>query len=363
MRTLNKLTIKGFKSIRDQTLELGKLNVFIGGNGVGKSNLIGSFRFLHEVVNQRLARYVSKRGDVDSILHFGRKTTPQLSFDLEFGEGNSSNAYSLVLEGTDDGGLTIASETSFYHDKQKYRDPYRNPIGSYINESKLRDDSQISANQVTRDLDSYQVYHFHDTSEAAPMKGVCDIEDNVFLRPQADNLAAFLYLLQERHPDHFSLIEDTVKQIAPFFGGFKLQPSRLNPSKIRLEWQEVGHDNYFNATSLSDGTIRFICLATLLLQPDYPSLILLDEPELGLHPAAVTLLADLLSSASERTQVMVATQSVTLINQLSPEDIWTVNREGDQSVFQKLTETDQSAWLDNYALGELWEKNLITARP
>jgi predicted ATPase len=363
MRTLNKLTIKGFKSIREQTLELGRLNVFIGGNGVGKSNLIGCFKFLHEVVNQRLARYVSKRGSVDSVLHFGRKTTPQLQFELEFGEGKTSNGYSLWLEGTDQGALTISSERSSYHDKEKYSEPYTNKIGAYYSESKLRDDSQLSAVQVTRDLDSYQVYHFHDTSETAPMKGVCDLEDNSFLRPQADNLAAFLYYLQERHPDHFSLIQDTIKQIAPFFGGFQLQPSRLNPTKIRLEWQEVGHNAYFNATSLSDGTIRFICLATLLLQPNYPSLILLDEPELGLHPAAVSLLTELLSSASEKTQVIVATQSVTLINQLSPEDVWTVNREDNQSVFSRLDESDMSNWLEDYALGELWEKNLIRARP
>lgn len=363
MRTLEKLTIKGFKSIREQTLELDQLNVFIGGNGVGKSNLIGAFRFLHEVINQRLAKYVATRGSADSILHFGRKTTPQMEFLLEFGERSTSNSYRLVIDGTEEGGLVIANETSYYHERERYSAPYSNFISKYSNESKLRDDDHISARQVTKDLDSYRVYHFHDTSETAAVKGVCDLEDNQTLRPQAENLAAFLYFLQEKHPDHFSLIEDTVKQIAPFFGRFQLKPSRLNESKIRLEWIEAGHDGYFNATSLSDGTLRFICLATLLLQPDLPSIVLLDEPELGLHPAAVALLADLLSAASERTQVIVGTQSVTLINQLTPDQLWTVNREGDQSVFQKLAQTDYSDWLDDYALGELWEKNLIKARP
>lgn len=159
------------------------------------------------------------------------------------------------------------------------------------------------------------------------------------------------------------MIQDTIRQIAPFFGGFQLKPSRLNESKIRLEWIEKGHDGYFNATSLSDGTLRFICLATLLLQPELPTVLLLDEPELGLHPAAVALLADLLAAASEKTQVVVATQSVTLINQLTPDQVWTVNREDDQSVFTKLNQADYSTWLDDYALGELWEKNLIQARP
>jgi predicted ATPase len=104
-------------------------------------------------------------------------------------------------------------------------------------------------------------------------------------------------------------------------------------------------------------------LATLLLQPELPAVVLLDEPELGLHPAAITLLADLLSSASNRTQVMVATQSVTLVNQFDPEQVWAVDRADSQSVFRHLGGSDMSAWLDDYALGELWEKNVLGARP
>lgn len=363
MRTLEKLSIKGFKSIRDQTLELDRLNVFIGGNGVGKSNLIGCFRFLHEVINQRLTKYVGTRGGSNTILHFGQKTTDQMGFFLEFGEGETSNSYRINFEGTEDSGLIVASEVVFYHERTKYPSPFELPISSYVSESKLRNTKHICAREVVEDLDSYRVYHFHDTSETAASKGLCDVEDNRILRPQAENLAAFLYYLQTKHPDHFALVEDTIQQIAPFFGGFQLKPSRLNEGKIRLEWVEKGHDGYFNATSLSDGTLRFICLATLLLQPELPAIVLLDEPELGLHPAAVALLADLLSAASEKTQVIVGTQSVTLINNLIPEQIWTVNREGDQSVFQKLDQTDYANWLDDYALGDLWEKNLINARP
>ena len=363
MRTLEKLTVKGFKSIREQTLELDRLNVFIGGNGVGKSNLIAAFRFLHETVNKRLAEYVGKRGGADNILHFGRKVTPEIEIFLEFGEGTTSNSYRLNLEGTDESGLVIAKETAYYHEREQYPTPYVRPVSSYVPESKLSDTNHICAKEVVDDLDSYEVYHFHDTSDTAAAKGLCDLEDNETLRPQAENIAAFLYFLKQKHGDHFSLIEDTIRQIAPFFGEFRLKPSRLNDGKIRLEWAEKGHEAYFNATSLSDGTLRFICLATLLLQPNLPAVVLLDEPELGLHPAAVALLSDLLSAASERTQVIVGTQSVTLINRLIPEQVWTVDRESDQSVFRKLCQSDYTTWLDDYALGELWEKNLINARP
>jgi predicted ATPase len=282
---------------------------------------------------------------------------------VEFGEGVTSNAYKVTLTGTDADELVIGREASYYHDKPHYSQPYVNEISANTHESKLSSDPQLSARQIAPDLASYRVYHFHDTSDTAPAKGTSDVDDNSFLRPQADNLAAFLYLLQQTQPDSFANIRDTVRQIAPFFQDFQLAPSRLNPSKIRLEWKERGSDTYFNASSLSDGTLRFICLATLLLQPELPPLILLDEPELGLHPAAIALLADLLSSAASRTQVIVATQSVTLVNQLTPEQVWAVDRTDQQSVFRHLSTADMADWLDDYALGELWEKNLLGARP
>ncbi|MEW6487771.1 MAG: AAA family ATPase [Thermodesulfobacteriota bacterium] len=363
MRTLEKLKIKNFKSIREQTLQLGPLNVFIGGNGSGKSNLIETFRFLREVVSQNLAGYTALKGGADNLLHFGRKKSPTMTMFLEFGEGKVSNAYEVTLRGTDEGSLIVWEEMAYYHEKDKYKAPYDRRVAAVSAESKLRQVDHICARQVMRDLDGYRVYHFHDTSDTAAVKGVCDIEDNRFLRPQAENLPAFLYWLQEKKPDHFAVIQDTVRQIAPFFDTFVLSPSRLNESKIRLEWREKGSDAYFNASSLSDGTLRFICLATLLLQPTLPAVVLLDEPELGLHPAAVALLAELLSSAATRTQVMVATQSVTLVNQFEPEHVWTVEREGSESVFRHLTHADMSAWLDDYALGELWEKNVLGARP
>ena len=363
MRTLEKMTIKNFKSIREQTLPLNLLNVFIGGNGVGKSNLIEIFRFLREIVNQNLEGYTVLKGGADTLLYFGRKRSPEMEFYLEFGEGKISNAYDVKIRGTDDDGLMILSETAYYHEKSRYQKPFDKPVSSSSKESKLKHIDHICCRQVMRDLDSYRVYHFHDTSDTSGVKRTGEVEDNRFLRPQAENLAAFLYWLQEKNPDHLANIQDVVRQVAPFFESFTLAPSKLNESKIRLEWKEKGSDAYFNASSLSDGTLRFICLATLLLQPELPAIVLLDEPELGLHPAAIALLADLLSSAATQTQVMVSTQSVTLVNQFQPEQVWAVDREDGQSVFRHLSGADMSAWLDDYALGDLWEKNVLGARP
>jgi predicted ATPase len=362
MRTLEKLTIKGFKSIREQTLELDRLNVFIGGNGVGKSNLIGVFSFLQAIVEQRLSKYTALRGGADSVLHFGRKTTEELFLELDFNDGNERLLYQIRMQGTDNGELTVEQETTAWSDGVDEPLATEN-VAYWTRESGLKGSGEFWAKTILEIIRDFQIYHFHDTSETSPIRTLCDLEDNHRLRPKGENLAAFLFFLKLKHPDHFSLIEATIQQVAPFFGGFNLQPSRLNEDKIQIEWEESGHPGYFNGSALSDGTLRFICLCALLLQPELPTLLVLDEPELGLHPAAIALLADLLVAAAEKTQIIVATQSVTLVNQLTPEQVWTVNREGDQSVFTKLDQTDYSTWLDDYALGELWEKNLINARP
>ena len=364
MGKLHKLHIQGFKSIRNQELEFGPLNVFIGGNGVGKSNLVGVFHFLHRVAKQQLQNYTGEAGGANSILHFGRKKTGKLSLRTEFQiTTSSSNLYEFELIPTDDDRFIFEKETTYYWNKAKYQTPYNDDSWAGHVEARVAESKKEIAAYIRGHLDSYRIYHFHDTSPSAAVKQTGDVEDNRFLRPDAGNLAAFLFWMQEEEPAHFQNIEDTVRQAAPFFSRFKLAPARRNKEKIRLEWEEKGNDSYFNAAALSDGTLRFMCLSTLLLQPELPSLILIDEPELGLHPAAIQVLAGLLRSAATRTQLIVATQSVTLINQLEPEQVWVVDREEGASVFRHLKGADMSSWLEDYGLGELWEKNILGGRP
>ena len=368
MRRLEKLGIENFKSIRQQTLELDPLNVLIGANGAGKSNLVQVFQFLREIRMQNLARYSLERG-ADALLFRGRKVSSSMTLHVEFGEDNFGNGYRISLIPTDENTLAVDTETAFFHDRKHYPSPYETRLGSAGREAKLATSEDKVAKYVRADLESYRVYHFHDTSGTAAVRGPSDVNDNRFLRPDAGNLAAFLYGLQEAHPDHFRNIEDTFRQIAPYFDGFNLAPSTVNPEKIRLEWREKGSDSYFNGVALSDGSLRFMCLAALLLQPTLPAVILLDEPELGLHPAAIGLLAELLSAASVRTQLLVATQSVTLVNHLEPEQVWTAERQNGETVFQHLSKGELATWLEafegaeGYGLGDLWEKNLLGGRP
>jgi predicted ATPase len=365
MRRLTQITVRGYKSIKDQTLDLRRLNVLIGGNGVGKSNLISVFGFLRRIYDGELQTYVATTGGSNGILHFGRKVTSKITVQVAFADEGStfSNAYRLDLQPTDQDLLVFQAEKAGFQNSATHDSPYWESLGAGHSESSLKTSNSKIKGWVTDDLASYRVYHFHDTSANALVKQTGDINDNRFLQSDARNLAAYLYWMKLKYPVQLQLIEDVIRQIAPFFDRFELSPSRNNEDKIRLEWREKGSEAYFNAHQLSDGTLRFICLVTLLLQPELPRMVLLDEPELGLHPAAINLLTELLQQAALKTQLFVSTQSVTLVNQLQPEDVWVADRINGATEFKHLAQEDLSEWTGSYALGELWEKNIIGGRP
>lgn len=192
------------------------------------------------------------------------------------------------------------------------------------------------------------MFHFHDTSASARVKQKCQLTDYEFLYEDGGNLVAFLWYLQRKYPKHLMLIEKVVESIAPFFKGFYLKPDKINEDQIALRWLEGDSGEPFNAHMLSDGTLRMICLATLLLQPDPPETIIIDEPELGLHPFAIHKLAGMVRKVSAKSQVIISTQSVTLLNEFSPEDIVVVEREDNQTVLKRQNEEQLNVWLERY---------------
>lgn len=365
MPELDHLTVQGFKSIASlEKLALGPINVVIGPNGSGKSNFIEVFYLLHAIREGYLQAYVTQAGGAGRLLHFGEKTTTKIHVALSFQGG--VNGYSIDLRAGGDDLLLPTDEWVSFWDKSKYPSPYSESVYGEKREAGISTSNAPGiAGHVRWHLGRWRVYHFHDTSRSAPMKKTADLHDNQYLRPDGANLAAFLYLLRERHAAEYGLIRRTVQRVAPFFDDFNLQPQRLNPDKILLEWRHKDSEEYFNASSLSDGTLRFIALATLLLQPEQyrPSVILVDEPELGLHPLAITLLASAIRTASQASQIIVSTQSSLLLDQFDPPEVLVAEREEGSTRLRRLEEDKLAAWLEEYSLGQLWEKNVLGGRP
>ena len=354
---LSKLVLTGYKSIAQCDLELGSLNVLIGANGAGKSNFIGFFRLINRVLDQQLQVYVSEAGGPDALLHFGRKKTEEIEANLYFG----NNGYKFRLKPTQDNRMMFAHEALWWNVHGDWR-PTSGHFESYAEDQKRR--TQIYPHVVPA-MRSWRVYHFHDTSRSALVKQFHGINDNEYLRDDARNLAAFLYRLKHHHEAQYRRIVKFIQMVAPFFGDFHLRPAVDNKESIQLEWTEAGQDVPFNGSALSDGTLRFICLATVLLQPEefMPATLLIDEPELGLHPFAIAVLGALMKSTAQRHQLIASTQSVELVNEFDAEDLIVVDKQRGASTFSRPDVAALQEWLTEYSLGELWKKNILGGRP
>ncbi len=369
-QALDKLTIKGFKSIRVlEDFELTHLNILIGGNGAGKSNFIDFFRMLRAMMklplpalsSANLQAYIADGGGSDDFLFNGPKITEHIEIETRFGP----NGYRFKLAPTADETFIINDEARYYEgggtgwwelgsghstpellrDKDKRGAAGGRSVGYYVYEA----------------ISSWKIYHFHDTSKLAPMRRYETTDDSEYLRFDAANLAPFLLDLKTKEKNTYNQIVDTIRLVTPFFDDFILKPNKNE--KVRLRWRQKGSDYPLKPHHLSDGTLRFICLATALLQPDPPSTIIIDEPELGLHPYAVEILAELIEATSKKTQLIVSTQSPALVDYFKPEDIIVVNREKGASVFNRLNIDELSSWLKDYSLGDLWRKNIFTGGP
>ncbi|HTX36313.1 MAG TPA: AAA family ATPase, partial [Bryobacteraceae bacterium] len=367
--TLKKLTIEGYRSIRRlENFELRALNVLIGANGSGKSNFVSFFRLLREIVERRLQlALATMEGGADACLFLGPKITSQFAAKLNFGP----YGYEFSLVPTPDNRFVFLEEAILFSgDPGSSRLVWRGQPEAKL--KAIREPGMFGtsiAALVFDALSGLAVYHFHDTGLTAPVRRPHAINDDEVLRPNAENLAPLLYRIQQTIPASYSQIRDVVRLAAPFFNDFKLRPMPATPEMIQLEWLQHDSDYPFRAHQLSDGTLRFICLATALLQPFRPTTMLFDEPELGLHPYALTLLGNLFKQAAVAhgdnivKQVIISTQSAALLNEFAPEDVIVVERINGESTFRRLDSAQLSEWLEEYSLGELWQKNVLGGRP
>ena len=345
---MDRISVKGYKSFKELNVELGKINLLIGANGAGKSNFLSLFELLGNAYEQRLAQHVLQVGGVDKLLHQGRKVTDR----IEMAVTEAKNTYVLTLMESD-GRLVVEHEKLCYNGTSL-------DIAKFDEEPRLKVYDGMKRGEYIKDyISQIRKFHFHDTGRKSPFTGDSDIVNDAYrMYEQGENIAAILYRIYKDHPMVYKRIVRVIQSVAPYFHDFYFQPTEAD--KIRLQWQDKYSAMIYGPTDLSDGTIRFIALVTLFMQPWLPKVIIIDEPELGLHPVAIEKLAGLIKAAAQRgTQIIVATQSAELISNFAPEEVMTVNQRNGNTDIVRLDERDLAHWLDEYTLGDLWKQNIM----
>lgn len=345
---MDRIEIKGYKSFKDLALDLLPINILIGSNGSGKSNFLSFFEFLNRLYEQKLTEYVALNGGIDKYFFQGSKITDTIEATIYF----KCNSYSFELQEGDNRFVFLKEGLGYY---QSYSD-----IALFGNEANIKSYSGLSRGEYIRKyLSEIKKYHFHDTGKSSPFtKESHIVNDTYFLYEKGGNLAAFLYGIREKEPIVYKRIIRVIQSIAPYFSDFYFNVSAADT--VRLQWTDKFSSTIYGPTDLSDGTIRFIALATLFLQPVPPKVIIIDEPELGLHPLAIQTLAGMIKSAAAKgTQVIIATQSADLITNFDAEDVITVNQTDGVSVMKRHSSEELNAWLDDYTLGDLWKQNIL----
>ena len=345
---MDRIEIKGYKPFKDLALDLLPSNILIGSIGSGKSNFLSFFEFLNRLYEQKLTEYVALNGGIDKYFFQGSKITDTIEATIYF----KCNSYSFELQEGDNRFVFLKEGLGYY---QSYSD-----IALFGNEANIKSYSGLSRGEYIRKyLSEIKKYHFHDTGKSSPFtKESHIVNDTYFLYEKGGNLAAFLYGIREKEPIVYKRIIRVIQSIAPYFSDFYFNVSAAET--VRLQWTDKFSSTIYGPTDLSDGTIRFIALATLFLQPVPPKVIIIDEPELGLHPLAIQTLAGMIKSAAAKgTQVIIATQSADLITNFDAEDVITVNQTDGVSVMKRHSSEELNAWLDDYTLGDLWKQNIL----
>ena len=372
MTRIAKIRIEGWKSLAQMELplELGPINVVIGANGSGKSNLVSFFKLLGELAIERLQEYIGRSGGADSVLHYGSKVTPEIAAALEIDTAKGVCTYAIRLAYAATDSFTFSGESLDLRDVQS--GVVRDWGAIFVpgqKESRLNREAEYDRTGVPQIILDHlirsRIYHLHDTSAMARIRQAGYIEANQALDPDGGNLAAMLYLYQQTRPLIYRRIVSTIRKIMPMFDDFVLGPQRLNPKNILLNWKKRGSDYLFGPHQLSDGSLRAMALIALFLQPaeDLPALIVVDEPELGLHPLAIEIIAGLMRAASLETQVILTTQSTTLLDHFEPEEIVVVDDHRGHSVFRRLDAETLGDWLEDYSVGQLWQRNVFGGGP
>lgn len=371
---IERVHVQGFRSLADVELaDLPRAAVLIGANGAGKSNFIRFFEMLSWMLKaRRLDEFVQKQGGADDQLHGGNRTTPRMEAELSIRTDVGRNDYRFALSHAHPDRLFFVEEGfRFSREDQLSKAPWQYlesggreaEIVRVVQSGAHPGINVKTASVVVHLLRDCAVYQFHDTSDESNFKKRWQVDDKDYIRSHGGNLAAVLLRLEREDLDRYELICEQIGRILPGFDRFELEESF---GKVPLRWKARGTGKTFGAHLTSDGSLRFFALVTLLNLPAemLPNVLLLDEPELGLHPAAVTLVGGMIRSLSEERQIIVATQSPLLVDAFDVEEIYVLELREGRTEVRKRPSNDYQAWLDeDFTPGELWQKNLLGGRP
>lgn len=370
------VTVRGFRSLADVELcGLGNTNVLIGANGAGKSNFIRFFEMLRWMLRTRkLDEYVQRNGGADDQLFGGSKITREIHAEIQVKTRQGRNDYKFTLSRAHPNRFIFTEEAyRFSRSSSDFESqaPWQNlEIGG--TEARITDAAQSSnsheenpqtARAIVNLLTNCNVYQFHDTSDSSRFKSSSETGDNKIFRSHGGNLASILFRLEQEDVKRFDRICRQIRRVLPVFDRFQIEEQH---GKVDLRWKAKGSDTTYGAHLTSDGSLRFFALVTLLNLPSHmlPNVLLLDEPELGLHPAAITIIGGMINSLASEKQVIVATQSPLLVDSFSLETIWVLDLDKGKTKFSKRTASEFDHWLDeSYTAGDLWQKNLLGGRP
>ncbi len=363
---LKRVSISGFKSIRLlKEFDFGKITVLLGANGAGKSNFISFFQMLSFMITyEGLQTYVGKAGGASKLLFDGPSVTREITGAINIETTAGQNEYVIWLAHAG-GDSLIFTEEKLRFSKNVYATKASwTELGAGHNNSRLIDTT--IANKTVKStlalLRQLVVFQFHNTSQIAWVRQKSKISDGKYLKADGGNLSAFLYNMREKSGRCYAKIEKLARLALPFFSEFVLEDDY---DYVLLQWREKGSSAIFDASQASDGMLRFLLLISLLSQPEdrIPPIIFIDEPELGLHPYAISLLSDLIHDTAERSQIVLSTQSGMLVDHFSPEDIVVVNRRDRESTFKRLSSEEYADWLEDTSISELWERNVFGGGP
>ena len=371
---IESVTIKGFKSLADVKVSgLPQAAVLIGSNGSGKSNFMRFFEMLSWMLKSRqLGEFIARHGGADDQLFGGNARTPRMEAEVSMQTQSGRNDYRFALAYGHPDRLLFTEEKFRFSRADYYGEAPWQSLDSGHLEANIVEAAQSSldlgvnpttARVIVNLLRNCTVYQFHDTSDTSDIKKTCDVSENHQLSSHGGNLAAVLHRLERQDVRRYELICSHIGRVLPGFDHFAIEQDY---GKVLLRWRAKWTDKTLGAHLTSDGSLRFFALVTLLnLPPEMlPDVLLLDEPELGLHPSAVALIGGMIKSLSQEKQVIVATQSPQMVDQFELDEIFVFDLKDGQTHCHKLDPDGYQAWLeDGYASGDLWEKNLLGGRP